>query len=308
MVGALVSCVTDKRRLTILYCMRHLPYLMHIVYLMRKYDHRPACWLKNNCRCSGKIKIETYNDVSSTKNDRVSGDAISTFHNNQQVKIEDNTDCTGQSENEATRGKRPYKMLSIPSHISVNNGSTNTYTCTICNKTFQTKLHVKYHIYCVDGKCFLHTAETYQVVNAHLFFLGKKPYECKTCHKQFVTKSDFEIHCINHHNAKKPFSCSVCSKGFPTSSKLNRHMQSHSAKKPFVCQDCGKGFSRKEYLKIHFLLHKEIKKFMCFECNRGFNNSSNLKKHKLTHSSKFHFVTHSFNLKNMKKKIRGRIF
>lgn len=46
--------------------------------------------------------------------------------------------------------KRSYQALVIPSHISVLKDPIS-YRCNVCNKVFNTKSHVKYHIYCKEG-------------------------------------------------------------------------------------------------------------------------------------------------------------
>lgn len=47
--------------------------------------------------------------------------------------------------------KRSYSSIIIPKHVTVREDPL-TYHCTICDKTFTTKTHVKYHIYCAGGK------------------------------------------------------------------------------------------------------------------------------------------------------------
>lgn len=47
--------------------------------------------------------------------------------------------------------KRSYHTLVIPSYITVNSTSP-IYKCQLCNKTFNTKWHIKYHQYCNGGK------------------------------------------------------------------------------------------------------------------------------------------------------------
>lgn len=44
-----------------------------------------------------------------------------------------------------------YRTLVIPNHIIVLKDPAS-YRCTVCDKTFCTKSHVKYHLYCDGGK------------------------------------------------------------------------------------------------------------------------------------------------------------
>lgn len=50
--------------------------------------------------------------------------------------------------------KRNYQTIIIPNHVTVSKDPV-CYKCNVCNKVFSTKAHVKYHIHCKTGKCFL---------------------------------------------------------------------------------------------------------------------------------------------------------
>ncbi|KAL1491942.1 hypothetical protein ABEB36_012459 [Hypothenemus hampei] len=151
----------------------------------------------------------------------------------------------------------------IPVHIRIQKDPV-CYLCTICNKTFTTKGHIKYHQYC----------------NGDL-----KPFKCETCDKEFVLKVQYQVHQWKHNNIK-PFKCQICQKSFREKSKLSRHMTAlHSSGKDYVCPHCGKCFKIKDSLRIHSLIHKNERPFACNICPATFNNSSNLKKHVATHSN-----------------------
>lgn len=56
-----------------------------------------------------------------------------------------------------------------------------------------------------------------------VFILGKKPYICGVCNKEFSAKSNLMGH-IRTHTGEKPFSYDVCSKRFFRKSDLNEHI------------------------------------------------------------------------------------
>ncbi|KAF5306491.1 hypothetical protein FQR65_LT07319 [Abscondita terminalis] len=156
--------------------------------------------------------------------------------------------------------KRSYKTIVLPNHISRSATTPTSYLCNICNKTFKTKSHIKYHSFCG----------------------GQKPLQCEKCNQGFVNKYHLEVHLLIHSNDKH--SCDVCAKSFTCLMKLNRHKLVHSQSKQYVCQQCGKSFKNKDYLQRHSIIHTSDKPFGCKICKAQFNNRSNLNKHQATHS------------------------
>ncbi|CAG9765236.1 unnamed protein product [Ceutorhynchus assimilis] len=190
--------------------------------------------------CNGKAKFNNQNNI-------VREEEINNIEdNNQKVK------------EKAITNKKKFP---IPPHISVNSDPSN-YLCTICNKTFVTKSHIKYHKYC----------------NGEL-----KPFKCEICNKEFILKIQLQVHMCKHTNTK-PFKCTICPKAFMENSKLSRHMLLHSSGKMYICPDCAKSFKTRESLRTHCLIHKSEKPFACKVCGTKFSNSSNLKKHLVLHS------------------------
>ena len=107
------------------------------------------------------------------------------------------------------------------------------YACTLCHKSFQTKLKQKVHMR-------IHT--------------GKKPYSCILCSKAFPTPSKMQIH-MRKHTGIKPYSCKVCLKAYSTNSNLNRHIMIHTGIKRQSCTVCIKPFDSTASLKRHMQIH-----------------------------------------------------
>lgn len=164
--------------------------------------------------------------------------------------------------------KKTHNPVDIPKHIIINSDPVS-YHCTICNKIFVTKTHVKYHSYCAGVA---------------------KPFKCEVCQKEFILRAQLDVHSYKH-KSNKPFTCAICKKSFSARNKLTRHATVHSTVKSHICSICGNAYRSKESLKIHSVIHKGEKPYSCKLCPAKFNNQSNLSKHILTHSSKEIFYT-----------------
>nr|CAI5864085.1 unnamed protein product [Callosobruchus analis] len=171
------------------------------------------------------------------------------------------TNASVEETNKSTSGSEKSNDSNIPNHIKVLTEPLS-YHCTICDKKFITKTHVRYHAYCTGAP---------------------KPYKCDVCQKEFILRAQLDVHSYKHKN-NKPHVCNVCKKSFSDRSKLSRHAAVHSTIKSFICSTCGNAYRSKESLRLHSVTHKSEKPYGCKLCTAKFNNLSNLNKHVVTHS------------------------
>ncbi|XP_066245059.1 zinc finger protein 723-like isoform X1 [Euwallacea similis] len=208
--------------------------------------------------CNGRNQIS--NSIAAA--DNIVNDGIT--HNNAEdvkVKLEEIKEVKKDEVEQQEKSCSKKRAISIPSHITIKSDPV-CYFCTLCNKTFTTKGHIKYHRFC-SGE--------------------SKPFKCEKCSKEFILKVQLDIHMWKHQNVK-PLKCSFCTKMFSERSKLRRHEALHSTKMGFMCPQCGKSFKVRDSLRVHSLIHKSEKPFSCKLCPAKFSHSSNLKKHLVSHS------------------------
>ncbi len=102
--------------------------------------------------------------------------------------------------------------------LESNDAGEKKYTCKWCQETRRTKKRIlrhinKMHMYnlLICKKCEAFSMHNSNSFNKHTVACGVK-YECETCGKKCVSKSNLNHHTLLH---KAPaFSCTVCKKSF----------------------------------------------------------------------------------------------
>ena len=122
-----------------------------------------------------------------------------------------------KSETLPSKGIIMANLIYIALHVGK---GKKPYKCTICDKNFQTRRHVKVHIEEVHEK--------------------KKPFSCVICDYKCARDSNLKQHIVSVHEEKKPFNCMICNHQFARVTNLKRHVdQVHEKKKLFSCTICG---------------------------------------------------------------------
>lgn len=79
-------------------------------------------------------------------------------------------------------------------------------------------------------------------------------YKCRTCLKEFPSKTELNEHKIQHGGTSH-WKCLICEKSFSQQSNLWKHIRSHTGERPFLCDICNKGFTQLANLQKHKLIH-----------------------------------------------------
>ncbi|XP_078146418.1 uncharacterized protein LOC139933635 [Centroberyx gerrardi] len=152
----------------------------------------------------------------------------------------------------ATPAKPKHSVKTISRKRRKKDEAEELFSCTDCNKEFQSMYARDRHMREKHGKHLLH--------------------KCCDCGQTFRANRSLIVHRrIYHpppgvpvepheeHRVPKTYLCSTCGKEFPTSASLNRHLIIHSGRKPYKCTLCGRGFTQIGNLKTHQKVHKEGK-------------------------------------------------
>lgn len=142
-------------------------------------------------------------------------------------------------------------------HISGKHGSTYTFTCHHCLKTFHARDNLTKHI------------KTHSDI---------RPFACSHCTMVFKTSSAKRAH-ENRHSLAKEHSCKVCGKAFRVKSMLELHLRGHTGERPYRCLYCEKKFADGSSRTQHQRLHTGERPYRCEMCSYQSTTSSNLKAH-----------------------------
>lgn len=176
-----------------------------------------------------------------------------------------------------------------------------THQCDICQKMFKraslvtahkiTHLSQEERDKLANAKSYLcpHCGKILHTLagrNSHLLIhLNDPKFECKLCHKKFLTSFRLVIH-ERTHSGERPFSCKLCHQTFKQQSHLATHKISHTGGKIFTCKVCGVSMKYKDNLLHHMKnVHWGVRNFSCDQCDDKFYTSNLLKQHKARNHS-----------------------
>ncbi len=196
-------------------------------------------------------------------------------------------------------------------HIDVVHKKLRAFTCTLCDKSFTQRGHLRVHTAMVHEKLKRFSCtfcdksfSSNQYLTAHVNGVHKnlKPFTCTFCDKSFQLKYVFTQHLNAVHHKMKPFSCTLCDKSFAWKRDLTRHVAMHENNKnkrtmktksdqitSIKCTICGKSLGSNLDLNLHIneVHHKLFKCFSCTFCNRTFPQQEQLTEHQAAVHMKF---------------------
>lgn len=122
-----------------------------------KYENNHAAVITCNKSVVRSVS-EQSGHVNKHENDfqQVVRNTINKTDSSLQVKSNSKKESSGlkNGKMQVTGQKRTYQFITLPNHVLVLSENPLMYKCNICSKTFRTKSHVKYHIYCAGGNVF----------------------------------------------------------------------------------------------------------------------------------------------------------
>ncbi|XP_034017413.1 uncharacterized protein si:ch73-347e22.4 [Thalassophryne amazonica] len=187
-------------------------------------------------------------------------------------------------------GEKPYRCLrctkrfaqlsQLNTHLKIHR-EPQTVCCPCCDGKFEHKdeliAHFQIHMKESHSSATAKGAKSLQEGDS----MGKKPFSCPTCSKEFSHRATFRMH-RRIHGAGKLHRCTVCKKKFCKSSSLITHEKTHWPVKPYVCSVCSESFNHKPELQSHFETHSETTDFSCSKCDKAFRSFASLRAHQVS--------------------------
>lgn len=118
--------------------------------------------------------------------------------------------------------------------------------------------------------------------------VGKKPFKCSQCDREFTRQDRLALH-SRLHTGVKPYTCTFCKKCFSQTSQLNAHLRIHTGEKPYFCKSCGKMVANSKHIKTCAMMSakaSEGKQFRCSVCGKKFYTASDLNVHIAVHDAR----------------------
>lgn len=218
----------------------------------------------NNSSSRTETKSISTNNTNS-KHRKINDDETTSSKNPTKKKLSLNfNNCSNQLQNnekQSTQQEDLYKKL--------NDG---TYTCDICQTTFEQKSKILRHI-----------------TSKHSFH---RPFKCSTCDKTFKYKCDLKAHRLIHQDVDSSLlhCCDKCDYRTKTKNNLKSHyIRRHTDDYKFACEHCGKRFKMEWDLKFHIGTHSNSQ-HMCDICGKFYTSNYSLYKHrKVAHLNEYKF-------------------
>ena len=186
------------------------------------------------------------------------------------------------------------KVSNLKSHIKLVHDKIKDYQCPECEKSFQTRSHLKKHVTQIHLGLREECPECGKKVKdlkSHIKFSHDKVanFPCEMCDKSFVTTTILKKHISSIH-LKETIKCPQCSKIVPLAT-FDQHLRkkhSDKVKKKFICTECQKFFCDRTSLTKHVMhVHMEVRE----KCKKCGLKTKDIKRHmKNTNCSRDEYV------------------
>ncbi|XP_067636775.1 zinc finger protein 660-like [Eurosta solidaginis] len=231
------------------------------------------------------------------------------------VKIE--VASVDESNIEHSDSERIHSVITIKDEVQIKTTNQKislpllTYTCPLCNKSFQQTRYLKSHL-----KSHKKPDESEQPKNVSAYFR----FKCDVCQRRFHKQESLDLHRLTHDEKadKKEPTCDICERTYSTQKNLNKHkriwhpveklptekplhscnqcsktfkkmyllkahLRVHTGERPYLCPECGKAFKTSDQMRAHHLRHSDVKAYECPHCPLKFRSSGDVSKHKVIH-------------------------
>eukprot|EP00092_Neocalanus_flemingeri_P017324 GFUD01018737.1.p1 GENE.GFUD01018737.1~~GFUD01018737.1.p1 ORF type:complete len:886 (+),score=196.54 GFUD01018737.1:76-2733(+) len=155
-------------------------------------------------------------------------------------------------------------VTSLRNHTRIVHEKIRAHECPLCQKTFQSRPHLRNHVTRVHlglkDEC-PECGRLVQDLKNHRNFVHKKVanFPCDQCDRKCITSTALKIHMSSVHLGEK-IECPECGEKV-CKVYLQQHIRKqHQVREKFKCDECGKPFTCRSYLAKHIQrVHMEVR-------------------------------------------------
>ncbi|KAL5018913.1 hypothetical protein ScPMuIL_004635 [Solemya velum] len=189
----------------------------------------------------------------------------------------DKVDMPSYSQKDFRIKQRPgFGAEEMKDYYRVQEGESNLYVCTICEKSFRALSGIKNHVARYPDGSHGYSSVTNSRIQRRPKGLQAKEF-CINKKKRFGSEELKKYYRVQE--GESYYVCTICNKQFRALSGLKNHVDRHAGTEKYRCLICEKSFVQLHHFKGHMAGHDPSKMVHCKFCQKQFAYKTSCQRH-----------------------------